>query len=203
MRRDEVEGLYYIAPIQNLRSILLNGILSHKQSKKLKHKSIANPKVQKRRAEVRIPGGGPLHSYANLYFNARNPMMFARKDLHEDLVVLRILPDVLDLQDAVIADRNAATSAVRFEPSPRGLRYVESEYVFARYWNDEDPFVKREKTAIICAEVLVPGRVDRRYIKGVIVSCDSTARKADGILGELHLQLEVIEMPNLFFQREE
>ena len=67
----DVKELHYITPIENLPSILKYGILSHRRVEKLDHKSVAMADVQARRAAVRIPGGRPLHEYANLYFNAR------------------------------------------------------------------------------------------------------------------------------------
>ena len=64
------------------------------------HVSIAMPEVQAIRAAVRVPDGSklgrPLHTYANLYFDARNPMMYVRKHEHESTCVLCVDPAVLD-----------------------------------------------------------------------------------------------------------
>lgn len=49
-----------------------------------------------------VPGGRPLHEYVNLYFCARNPMLFRIKDLHLELCVLQIDTNVLDLPGVVI-----------------------------------------------------------------------------------------------------
>jgi len=80
MNRSDVKELYYILHIDNLKSILQHGILCYNKAKKFGYTSIADEEIQKRREKVVIPGGKrKLHDYANLYFNARNPMMFKRK----------------------------------------------------------------------------------------------------------------------------
>ena len=50
MRRDELEELHYITPLENLPSIMKHGILSHRQAEKISHKSVAMTEIQKRRA---------------------------------------------------------------------------------------------------------------------------------------------------------
>ena len=64
----------------------------------MKHASIAMSDVQSRRNDVIIPNGGPLHSYANAYFDPRNPMMYKRQNIAESLCVLAISASVLDFR---------------------------------------------------------------------------------------------------------
>lgn len=199
MTEEDVKELYYIAPIENLTSILKRGILSHRDSKRFKPRSIAEPGVQDRRAKVWIPGGLSLHSYANLYFNPRNPMMFKRKLMHKELAIVRVSKDVLRADGVVIADRNAAASDVRFGPSPNGLEYVKGQYVFATYWNDDDIFLFREKKAVICAEVLVPRVVQRDLITGLLVSCEESLQRVGRVVQKENVQLPVAKDPGIFF----
>src|SRR5438046_4685693 len=37
--------------------------------------SVAMPEIQERRENKRVPGGRMLHEYANMYFDAHNPML--------------------------------------------------------------------------------------------------------------------------------
>lgn len=85
-----VTELHCIMPIANAHSVMTNGILSHEQAAKLAHRSVAMAEIQDRRDKVHVPGGLRLHQYANLYFHARNPMMFKRKDQAGSLCVLRV-----------------------------------------------------------------------------------------------------------------
>ena len=109
-----VKELHCIMPIVNAYSVMQHGILSHERAAKLKHHSVAMEEIQERRDKVQIPGGMRLHHYANLYFNARNPMMFKRKDQEDSLCVLRVSRDVLGLECVVLTDQNASSDYVRF-----------------------------------------------------------------------------------------
>jgi hypothetical protein len=156
--------------IANMPSVLERGILSHNKIRGIPHKSIAMPEIQDRRQLRVVPGGRPLHDYANLYFHTRNPMMYLRRNQHLDLCILRISPEVLDLPNVVIADRNASTDYVRFAASPNGLSMVNYDLVFARDWNHENPIEKAKHKAVKCAEVLVPERIEPNFIIGCYVS---------------------------------
>jgi len=131
----------------------------------------------------------------NLYFCARNPMLYKRKDQHSEICVLRISTAVLDLLEAVITDRNAARNLARFYPSPEGLENVNGNMVFAEYWNDFDDIVKWKKKGVKCAEVLVPDRVDPKFILGVYVSCEHAKRDVEAMNLPLHVKVD----PHLFF----
>jgi hypothetical protein len=152
--------------------------------------------VQARRANRKVPGGHPLHSYANLYFTARNPMLYLLRADHGDLAVLRIDPSILDLPDVVIADGNASSDYTRFYPSPTGLSSLRDELIFAEYWTDDDPFEYWTKKRIKCAEVLVPDRVDPSLIMGSYVS----GRESEVRLRELGITHPIDIRPWLFFR---
>ena len=47
-----------------------HGILSHTLAEQLAHDSVAMAEIQQIRTNKQIPGGRPLHEYANLYFDA-------------------------------------------------------------------------------------------------------------------------------------
>src|SRR5438552_3011035 len=97
-----------IMPIANVPSVLEHGILSYAAADKLPHESVALQKSQELREVKQIPGGLKLHQYANLYFHARNPMMFKRKERSPDLCVLRVQTEVLKLSGVVLTVCNAS-----------------------------------------------------------------------------------------------
>jgi hypothetical protein len=199
VRRGQLEELHFISPIANVPSILQHGILCHNHARQFEHKSVAMREIQERRKRVKIPGGDWLHEYANLYINARNKMLFKLKAQtgDETLCVLRIGAGVLDLPDVVIADRNASSDHVRFAASPDGLERIERGVVFSRYWtHPEDPIAEMRHGSIMCAEVLVPHRLDPRYIIGAYVSCE----QALSTLNEDAPGLGVTINRNLFFR---
>jgi len=89
----------------SVRAIAESGTLGlvHNRALKVEHESIAMPEIQDLHAKVRVPGGRQLHDYVNLYIQARNPMMYKRKDYHEKLSILKISTDVLDLPGVVVS----------------------------------------------------------------------------------------------------
>jgi ssDNA thymidine ADP-ribosyltransferase DarT-like protein len=177
MERTEVRELHFITSIANLGSILGRGILSHDRASRIPHTSCANEGVQDRRRGKRVPNGGRLHSYANLYFDARNPMMYTLTvNGRDDLVVVRVSQLVLDIPNTVLTDGNAASDGTRFYPAPGGLANLHSSLILARYWTDVDFWTMQEKKRVRNAEVLVPDMVASGYIEGCYV--DTTAKRS-------------------------
>lgn len=192
LSRELVPELHCIQPIETVPSIMELGILSHDRAARIPHRSVAMEEIQDRRARVTVRGTNrKLHSYANLYINGRNKMMYKLVRYTDDvdateLCLLRISDEVLDLPDVVIADRNASTDLVRFDPSPAGLANITKELVLAKYWYHEgDPIRTREHGQLVCAEVLVPDVVPPEYIVGAYVSCTESA---DELLNVLELE---------------
>jgi hypothetical protein len=112
MNRADITELHYITAIANLPSILRHGILSHKLANQLAHASVAMPEIQERRTNKQIPGARLLHDYANLYFDAHNPMLSRCRARNNEICVLRIDPAVMDQADVIVTDRNAAADLV-------------------------------------------------------------------------------------------
>jgi hypothetical protein len=196
---EDIEELHYITLIRNMGSICTMGILSHKKAEKIAHQSVAMDEIQERRKKVVVPGGKPLHQYVNLYFHARNPMMFKRKDAHQELSVIRVSRDVLSLPKVVMADRNASSDYVLFTSAPDGLRFINKSLVYAKYWHHDDPIEKFRHASIKCAEVLVPDIVPIDFMLGTYVSCEESKIRLYDIIKEIKPDFPIIVNPDLFF----
>jgi hypothetical protein len=197
MKREELEELHYLTPIENVGSILERGILSHDLMRNLPHKSVAMLEIQRKRSHVVVPGGRPLHHYANLYFCARNPMMSKRRAKHETLCILRVSTEVLDLPGVVITDQNAASDYRRFGAAPEALSMVNRDLVFAEFWkHPDDQIAEWRHASIKCAEVLVPDRIDPANVLGAYVSGDA----GQVALLAIAPSLTVVVSPHLFFR---
>jgi len=156
-------------PLANIRSVLERGILSHERASRIQHDSAAMEEIQERRDKKRVPGGLKLHQYANLYFHARNPMLYKRKENASKLCVLRISIAVKDLSGVVITDQNAASDWVRFL-HPNQYRLLDFDSIFAMSWyHPDDPIEYRRHRLRKCAEVLVPHAVDAKFLQGAYV----------------------------------
>ena len=190
-----VTELHCIMPVANVGSVLVNGILSHDRAAKLAHASVAAQEVQDRRNLVQVPGGLKLHQYANLYFNARNPMMYKRRAEAGSLCVLRVSTEVCALEGAVITDCNASSDYVRFlGPSQHAL--LDFDDIYSANWTHTDCARYLQHKSRMCAEVLIPDRVLPDYIRGAYVANGQVLSDLSATGFELAIAVE----PRIFFR---
>lgn len=173
-----------------------HGILSYERAAKLAHHSVAMQEIQDKRDQKQVPGGLKLHQYANLYFHARNPMLFKRKDEAADLCVLRVSIAVCDLQGVVLADCNASSDYVRFlHPSQWNL--LDFDDIYAMDWRHPgDPPAYYRHRSRKCAEVLAPHRVEPGRLLGAYVVDQAVAQR----LADVGFTLPIVVDPVLFFR---
>lgn len=188
--------LYNITPLDNIPSIIRNGILCYNTAEKIHHTSIALSDVQSRRKDVQIPGGLKLHDYANLYFTYHNPMLYRRQDQADSLCILALSAEVLNIEDCVVSDRNAATHLVRFYSAEEGIRKLDFDKIYAQSWIHADTFEQSNRKAIKCAEVLVPYQVPYEYIVGACV----VSEEAANILTAYGFDRQISIKPSVFYR---
>lgn len=226
MQRNEIKELHYITHIDNVPSILLQGILSYHAAQNLPHETVYDEEVQARRANRVIPNGLPLHQYANLYFCARNAMLYAityprdityetsrdrasllfpeyaitrqRSITCEELVVIRIAPAVLDLPNVVITEINAAADIEpRWHAVANGLPKLDAGIIYAHSWNHPDPYEKRNLKQHMMAEALVPRQVHPKHITGAYVVSQAVA---DNLSQSAPTLQNIMVLPYIFFR---
>ncbi|MBE5839399.1 DUF4433 domain-containing protein [Butyrivibrio sp.] len=170
-------GLYNIQSIDNIPSIMARGLLSNEKASSIEHISIAMQEVQERRDVVYVPNGMPLHKYANLYFDSKNPMLYKKKEENENLCILKFSIKVLDIDGAIVSDSNASSQYASFYSPEDGLERIDFDLVYAKDWTDENRFVYFHKKSVKCAEVLIPYKVPFDYVIGAAVYDKSAEQK--------------------------
>lgn len=188
-------GFYNIMPISNLPSVMAHGILSNEKVKSINHSSVAMPEIQERRDLVEVPNGLKLHQYANLYFDARNPMMYKRQN--EDICVIKVKADVLDIPDVVIADQNASSKYACFMTPEMALIFLKYDRIYAEDWRDDDLIAYMRKKSYKCAEVLVPHHIPSEYIEAIAVKNESDKAKVEQLVPS---NMIVCVKPHIFFK---
>lgn len=131
-------GLYTIQAIDNVPSIMQRGLLSNERASRINHVSIAMSEVQVRRELIRVPNGLKLHQYANLYFDPWNPMLSRKRSQNEEICILKFDRSVLDFEGVILSDKNASSDYAAFYEADAGLKSIDFNLVYARYWTDED-----------------------------------------------------------------
>lgn len=184
----DIEELFHITPIENLPSIQEKGLLPREalQDRGTSFGDISMAGPQKTR---RAKG---LHDKVPLYYNARNPMMYKRKDRIGDLCVLGINPNILKREDVIITTGNAAASRTQSREYTGwwNLRKVDWKVVWANRWTDYDDGARKR-----CAEALVPNSVTPGHIDTVYVG----SRKATRKVNEMETPWRPIQRRDLFF----
>lgn len=156
----------------NLENVFMNGLLSHKlaHERGLIQEDISMNEVQARRAQRRISIDETeygLHEFVPFYFNSRNPMLYRRRNIQHELVVLCVDPEVINRRLTVFTDGNAANRPTQFYHGVNLLENVPFEITTSPSWNHEDENVKRENVRKMCAEVLAYPSVEINAIKKI------------------------------------
>jgi hypothetical protein len=192
-------SLSYITHIDNVPSILQLGILSHErvEREKIPFTPIYDAEIVTKRCGRQVPDGRSLWSFANLYFQPRNPMLYrvVLEKSASDVVVLAVRPDILNRSDIFISTGNAASSLSDILPASKGRKIISQikSATNKEWWKEEDGS-KRE----IMAECLVPDLIPPEFIQTIYVADHDTAEKIKSLLPQG--RLSVVPEPKMFFQ---
>lgn len=161
LHRYDAQFLYYLAHRDDVPSILQRGILSYNMVLRagLQHQSIADKSVQRRR-DVKKVFGMSIHDYVPLYLVRRNPMLLkVWQDFPGDFAYVRVNLKAADKGCTTISNGNAASDATCFFRKLSEVDEIPWEVLRSEWWN-EFPDGKRQR----CAEILIPKKVEPRFI---------------------------------------
>ena len=199
MRNLDIKNLYYITHIDNLPSILEKGILSHEriEDERVQPARIYNTDIVNRRKEKNTPDRKSLWSYANLYFQPRNPMMY--RVVHEkgakDLAVISVTKKILQAPGVFIIDGNAANDPTQFYLPNDGLKMLGQQWKIIQneWWNNLDGSKRK-----IMTECLVPNSISPEFINSIYVADEEPRVSVSEKVGSR--PISVIPEPKMFFQ---
>ena len=199
MPKLDIRNLYYITHIDNLLSILEKGILSHEriEAEHVQPARIYNTDIVNRRHKKNTPDQKSLWSYANLYFQPRNPMMY--RVVHEKgakgLVVISVTEKILQAPGVFITDGNAANDPTQFYFPSDGLKMLGQQWKIIQneWWNNLDGSKRK-----IMTECLVPNSISPEFINSIYVADEETRVNVSEKVGSR--SISVISEPKMFFQ---
>jgi hypothetical protein len=196
MKFSDVKQLYYITHVRNVPSILKHGILAHERIERegIKYYPIYDAEIVERRKEIRTPDGRVLWDFANLYFQARNAMLYrvVTEKSADELAVLAVSKDILLQKDIFISTGNAASGGSLILPKA-GLAKIDADVLNMEYWTVEDGSKRK-----MMAECLVPDSVPSSLIKTIYVASHQTAEQLKAEVP--HTTIPIIPEQHLFFQ---
>ncbi len=199
MRNLDIKNLYYITHIDNLPSILERGILSHERIEEegVQPTRIYNTDIVNRRRGKNTPDQKSLWSYANLYFQPRNPMMY--RVVHEKgakgLAVISVTKKILQAPGVFIIDGNAANDPTQFYFPSDGLKMLGQQWKIIQneWWNNLDGSKRK-----IMTECLVPNSISPEFINSIYIADEEIRVSVSEKVGSR--SISVIPEPKMFFQ---
>ena len=183
-------ALYHMTHETNLESILELGIMSRNRAKfdQLVLRDISEQSVQARRERTEPIFRRSLHEYAPFYLNPKNPMLYRRLEMQDEIVILKVSRSVLAPDNHLFTDGNAAARSTQFGTNESVARRA-APVLRAQSWNDL-PDGKRRR----CAEVLVYPEVAPSFIDAVICRSKSLADRI-----RIYSPVPVVIDPSVFF----
>lgn len=165
-----INYLYHFTHLNNLASIRTRGLISHNRAHNRGYVSedISNLEVNNIRAN-KVAFGRPLHDYVPLYFTPRNPMLYVRKDVQNEIAILCLKKELLCREGSIFTDGNAANGPTGFFNDVQELHSLDWVCIRSVRWN-EFPDGRRKR----CAEVLVPDYVSFYDVQLVVVRTSGT-----------------------------
>jgi hypothetical protein len=162
--------VFHITHIDNLETILKNGLLSHNNP--YKKTDISNQDVNSRRNKIEPIYKNNLHNYVPFYFNCRNSMLYkTQKEFGENIIILIFERDIMLKNNVLFTNKGAATNDVKFTNDIKDLLdndFINWANVKARSW-DLDKNLKQT----MMAEMLLLGEIDANEIDVILCQNDS------------------------------
>lgn len=181
----EIEYLFHITPIENIKSIHNFGLHSRRCTNEEGYtvKEIANPDVLERREPKMVRmSGRPIPDYVPLFFTPWTPMMRVKKDMQNDIAILCVGRKLLLQKGVIFTDGNAASNRTAFF---NDLRFIDcldwscirdpGEPIYLNSQQEFDEF-KRKRAA----EVLVPDWISFSHVQNIVVKSQQTFQKLYG-----------------------
>ena len=196
--------LYHLSSIENLQSILSEGILSHDLSMEKNPKRVADAGIVEYRKTKTLSSGYPLTHYANFYFKPENAMLWRilkeapqKHDNPENIIVFEINLDI-NQDDIFVSDGNCAKSSSMIEPvSISTLPAYSAHDIFSSIdemktkssWSGDEELKRK-----FMAECLIPQKVGVSSIRTIHVQNDVIQEKIHDIIQEKFPNLRNIEV---------
>jgi len=189
------EYLYHLTHVDNLPSILADGLVSLNQLDRhsQQHTSIALETAQERRRNRSLRGDRSVHDFVPFYLTPLTPMLYSWRHLQDELALVLVTGRAVYWRGVLATDGNLASPRAQVFTSWReAFRAIRWDIVKARFWKEFD-----EGSFYRAAEVLIAGRVHSKHIERVVVRTD-TARASLMSCCQRARDVIIVD-PNCFF----
>lgn len=180
-----IDSFYHMTHIENLQSILEKGLFPH--SNQYQKKDISDLDVNNRRSRLEPIYNKSIHEYVPFYFNPKNAMLYVRRNIQNEVVILVLRKELILKNKSIFTDGNASCTTTKFYNNKiENLNKLDWTCLNDNNWNEhEDGRRKR------MAEVLVPNYVSVDNIEAIICNNSYTKTYIENILKKVNLEKEI------------
>ena len=164
-----IEYLYHMTHIDNLESILRNGLFSHKN--KYQKVDISDCDVNSRRSRAEPIYHKLIHSYVPFYINPKNAMLYKRQEIQNEIVILKLRRELIYGNGTIFTDGNASSQKTSFSNNLNELHMLDWDCL-----NDDNWYTHDDGRRTRMSEVLVPNYVCVDNIEAVICNNSITEK---------------------------
>lgn len=190
----EISYLYHMTHYSNLVGIIKNGILPKNKLPNPVY-DISNQDVQQRREKLEYIYNRQIHDYVPFYFNPKNPMLYVRRNIQHEIIILAITKSLLKIEGTIFSDGNAASEHTLFYKGINNLEKLNWGCIKAPYWND---YIDGRR--IRCSEALVHNPVMPKFIEVIFCNNERLKTQIETLLKNNHIyHIKVIINRNLYF----
>ena len=193
-KKHKIPNLCHFTHIDNLNSILKEGLLPEEEveRRKIKLTSIADAEVKSVRRNKTIPlskyQGKTVSQFVPLYISAKNPMLYkilyGYKIPPENVIIIKVDTLKIIKGDYCFFDGNAASEFSKAYIRLEQLEKLDWKAIKQSSWADDEE--KRKK----CAEFLVYPKVEPQDFYQIVVFNEKTKTKVEEILKKHNFQLK-------------
>ncbi len=197
---------YHFTSIENMPSILQNGLLANHQlrEQEIGYSNIAKNDIQERREQMVIPGTElTIHDCVPFYFTNHSPMLLGvinRKLVDQkDLVYMVLKLKVLEREDVYFTDASANTDVPpHFYGNIEDLTKLHWDIINSPKWKYDDTQRKQKM-----AEVLIPDKVSAWQLSYFVVFDEEARDRLQQMLDEVHLnkQIRIVNSKMSYYYR--
>lgn len=195
--------VYHFTHITNLPNLLRTGFLcnNHPEFPAQECRSIAEPSIQVRRAEMQVPcgPGGTVHDYVPLYFGSLSPMLLAviqKKNVDQMDILYFEFPISLLTRDGVVFTDASANTAVppNFYSDPSDLVKLNWTEIDSLKWASANEDLRHQRMA----EVLILEKLALTEASRVVVWNKTTKSEVERLVKEAGVQFPPIEFQSQY-----
>lgn len=157
-----ITSLWHMTHYSNVPGILNNGLLSHLDSFSVAHSDISDADVKNLRYRREPYYKKQINSFVPLYINTRNPMLYLRRNIQNEICILEINIAAMAESKFIFSDGNAASYVTNFFNKIDDLNRLPWDVINASYWSGY-PDGKRKR----CSEVLLQSPLPAKFIKDI------------------------------------